>query len=85
MILMLYFEPRKHKALVHLRFAEFLLDLRLEDVQLILHVPINVGEALLRSVVVGVLTLFVSESRHHTVVVLLNFGSWILATFIGGW
>ena len=85
MILMLYFKPRKDKALVHLRFAEFLLDLRLEDVQLILHVPINVGEALLRSVVVGVLTLFIGKSRHHTVVVFLDFGSWILATFIGGW
>ena len=85
MILMLYFEPRKDKALVHLRFAEFLLDLRLEDVQLVLHVPIDVGEALLRSVVIGVLTLFISKSRHHTIIVFLDFSSRILATFIGGW
>ena len=81
----LLLDPGKHEVFVHGRFAEFLLYLRLEDVQLVLHVPIDVREALLGCVVVRMLTLFVGEGGDHALVVLLDLGSRILATFIGGW
>ena len=65
-----------------MRLAELLFDLRLKDVQLVFHVPVDVGEALLRGVVKGMLALLVGEGRYHTLIELLDFGGWILATFI---
>ncbi len=78
-----FFEARKFKVLVHLRFAEFLLNLRLKDVQLVLHVPVDVREALLGCIVVSMLSLFVGKRRNHAIVELFDFCGWVIfAAFI---
>ena len=64
---------------VHVRLAKFLLNLCLENVELVLHVPVKVGEALLVRVVICVLSFLVSEGRDHTFVVLLSFVQLVLA------
>ena len=79
-----FLDSGKHEVFVHGRFAEFLLNLRLKDVQLVLHVPIYVREALLGCVVIRVLTLFVGEGGHHAIVVFLYFGRRVLSLFIVG-
>ena len=73
------------EVFVHGGLAELLFDLRLEDVEFVLHVPVNVREALLRCVVVCVLPFLISKGWDHTVIELLNLRGWIFATFICGW
>ena len=70
---------------VHGGLAELLFDLRLEDVELVLHVPVNVREALLRCVVVCVLPFLISKGRDHTIIELLNLRGRVFATFVGWW
>ena len=60
-------------SLVHLRFFEFLFNLRLEKVQFILHVPIDVVKALFWMVVEAVLSFFISECRYHLTIKFLYF------------
>ena len=68
---------------IHRGLTELLLDLGLEDVQLVLHVPIDVGEALLGRVVVRMLSLFVSERGYHPFVELFYLRGRVLAALIG--
>ena len=78
-------DSREDEVFVHGGLAELLFDLRLEDVKFVLHVPVNVREALLRCVVVCVLPFLISKGWDHTVIELLNLRGWIFSTFIGGW
>lgn len=57
--------------LVHLGLCEFLLDLRLEDIEFAFHVFVDVVEPLLQCVEISMLSFFVGESWHHVPVVLL--------------
>lgn len=75
---------RKIEVFVHCWLTELLFDLRLKDIQLVLHVPVNIGEALLRSVVVCVLSLLVSECRNHALVELFNLDSRVFTVLVCG-
>ena len=59
--------------------------MRLEDVELILHVPVHISEPLLGCVVIGVLALFISEGRDHTIVELFDLGGRVFAILSRGW
>ena len=56
----------------------------MEDVQLVLHVPVDVGEALLGGVVVGVLPLLVRKRWDHAVIELLDLGRRVLSVVGSG-
>ena len=75
----------KAKGFVHIRLAEFLLNLRLEDVEFILHIPIDISETLLRCVVKCVLSLLISKSWYHSIIELFDLGSRVFSTFILRW
>ena len=59
--------------------------MRLEDIELVLHVPVYIGEALLGCVVVGVLSLLISKGRYHAIVELLDLRCRVLATLVSWW
>ena len=62
----------KHKVFVHAWFAELLLDLCLENIQFVFHIPIDVGEALFRRVIIGMLALLICKHWNHIFIKLLN-------------
>lgn len=66
---------RKLVVSVDIRLGELIFDLRLEHVELLLHVLVNVVETLLGRVVVGVLPLFVGKGWNHCLVVLFDLES----------
>ena len=63
-----------------------MLNLGLEGVQLTFHVPIDISEALLGCIEVGLFTLYVCEGRDHAIIEFLNLGhSLVLASYLVGW
>ena len=80
---------RLHKGefvrFIHSRFLKLLLNLSLEEVQLILHVPVDVIETLFWMIVIAILALLVSEGWNHSAIEFLDFPSWILPSFCCWW
>jgi len=78
----MHLDSRKVEIFIHRRLPELLFDLSLENVEFVLHVPVDVGEPLLGRVVISVLPLFVGECRYHTIVELFDLGSRVFTAFI---
>ena len=62
----------ENEVLVHFGLAKLLLNLCLKNVELALHVPVDVCKALLCCMIVCVLSLLVGERRMHALIVLLE-------------
>ena len=75
-------DAREAEVLVHGRLPILLLDLRLKDVKFVFHVPINVGKALFRCIIVSMLPFLVCEGWDHAIVELLDLRGWVLAALI---
>ena len=75
---------REHKVFVHAWFAELLLNLCLENIQFVLHIPIDVGEALLRRVIIGMLAFLMSKHWNHSFIKLLNLSGRIFTIIDSG-
>jgi hypothetical protein len=69
-------------VLVDVRLGELLLYLLLEDVQLFLHVPVDVSESLFWSVIVAVLALLARKGRSHGRVELFDFARQVILCLV---
>jgi hypothetical protein len=58
---------------IYFWLGKFGFNLGLKDIKFFLHIPVNVVETLLRCVVVGLLSFYVSERRNHCAVKLFYF------------
>ena len=77
-----YFNLWEVEVFIHGRLAVLLFDLRLEDVEFVLHIPIDICEALLCCIVECVLSLLISKGWYHAIIELFDFSGWVFGTLI---